>query len=256
MAARIAATAVEEGEARLGGPLPGLPQSFDGSGGGYTMLGAMYGTNGFDGLGGIDSMMSTMYTTVDPQILAPSLTGDFGRAEPSPPGGEWGSGSTPSSASPEPTFSASAPVGNTFNQMHSPSSRSTQVAPTPTGRNGRRIGGTKRLSQDSARAAAMANAVPATMRKKEDAMNDAKLARPSVTALANSGRLGAGVAAPSGMPALVRMTPTVRLPFVRTVGLRIRPRGGGILRVILCVSDLSFAYTRKSSALTSVLSHY
>ncbi|KAG8959899.1 hypothetical protein FRC00_001133 [Tulasnella sp. 408] len=87
MAARIAATAVEEGEARLGGPLPGLPQSFDGNGGGYTMLGAMYGTNGFDGLGGIDPMMSTMYTTVDPQILAPSLTGDFGRTEPSPPGG-------------------------------------------------------------------------------------------------------------------------------------------------------------------------
>lgn len=195
MAARIAATAVEEGEARLGGHLPGLSQSFDGNGGGYTMFGAMYGNNGFDSLG-IDPMMSTMYTTVDPQILAPGLNGDFGRTEPSPPGGEWGSGSTPSSASPEPTFSASAPVGNAFHQMHSPSSGSTQAPPTPTGRNGRRISGTKRLSQESAR---MTNAVPA-MRKKEDAMNDAKLTGPSVIALANPGRLG-GAAAPSGMPA-------------------------------------------------------
>ncbi|KAG8977169.1 hypothetical protein FRC05_002168 [Tulasnella sp. 425] len=202
MAARIAASAVEEGEARLVGSLPGLSQSFDGCGpAGYSMLGAMYGTNGFDSLGGIDPMMSTMYHTVDPQILAPSLTGDFSRTEASPPGGEWGSGSTPSSASPEPTFSASAPVGNAFNQMHSPSSVSTQVAPTPTSRNGRRISGTKRLSQDSARAAAMANAVPATMRKKEDAMHDAKLAGPSVIALANGRLAQGGAAAPSGMPA-------------------------------------------------------
>ncbi|KAG8995478.1 hypothetical protein FRB90_000175, partial [Tulasnella sp. 427] len=127
MAARIAANAVEDGEARLGGPLPGLSQSIDGSVSGYAMLGGMYATNGFDGFGGIDPMMSTMYNTVDPQILAPGPAGDFSRFEASPPGGEWGSGSTPSStASPEPTFSTSAPVGNAFGHMHSSSSSSTQ----------------------------------------------------------------------------------------------------------------------------------
>ncbi|KAG8976507.1 hypothetical protein FRB90_009166, partial [Tulasnella sp. 427] len=69
--------------------------------------------------------------------------------------------------------------------------------------NGRRISGTKRLSQDSSAraAAALANAVPATMRKKEDAMNDAKLAGPSVIALANSGRVAVGGAMPPMMSA-------------------------------------------------------
>ena len=184
-AARMAAGAVEEAEARFPNPgFGGLSSSFGGSGNNYPMLN-IYGGSNFDS-NGFDPMMP-MYT-VDPQILGGQDMGqDFARGyEPSPPSGGWGSGSTPSStASPEPSFSVSAPAGNAFNLMPSPGSGSSGP------RNGRRASGAKRVSDASNRGSI--SGMPASMRKKEDADKSA-----NVISLSNASR---GNAQPNPAPA-------------------------------------------------------